>query len=62
MSEIWGPDPSMKLPACPVCGGKLEVVYSRYRQIVAVCAECRSSLTIPASAQEALRIKREEKD
>ena len=40
------------IPPCPVCGHRMEVVYDRYHQIVAVCVECHSGLTIPAAAWE----------
>lgn len=39
-----------EIPACPVCAGKLEVVYHRYEQHVGVCIDCHTSLTIPAKA------------
>lgn len=43
-------DLTLKLPPCPVCGGTLEVVYNRFRQVVAVCHDCHSGLTIPDHA------------
>jgi len=46
---------------CPVCGGTLEVVYHRYNQRVSVCKDCQSGLTVPSSAWEVLRLKREKK-
>ena len=35
---------------CPVCEGKMELVYDRPSQKVFVCADCHSGLTIPAGA------------
>jgi len=60
VSDVWGPD-SAPLPNCPVCDGKLEVVYYRHGQTVAVCVECHSGVTIPASAQGRLQVKQAKK-
>ena len=46
---------------CPICGGTLEVVYDRFNQRVSVCKDCQSGLTVPSSAWEVLRLKREKK-
>lgn len=46
---------------CPVCHGRMEVVYDRHHQKVAVCVDCQSGLTVPATAWEIARIKRETK-
>ena len=46
---------------CPVCGGKSALVYDRYHQKVYVCVDCKSGLTIPSSAAEVQRLKRERK-
>jgi ssDNA-binding Zn-finger/Zn-ribbon topoisomerase 1 len=46
---------------CPVCEGKMEVVYDRHHQKVVVCVDCQSGLTVPAGAWEIARIKRESK-
>jgi hypothetical protein len=48
-------------PDCPICGGTLEVVYNRFNQRVSVCQDCHSGLTVPYSAWEVLRLKREKK-
>lgn len=48
-------------PDCPICGGTLEVVYDRYNQRVSVCKDCQSGITVPSSAWEVLRLKREKK-
>lgn len=50
-----------QVPGCPVCGGIMEVVYNRFNQRVTVCKDCHSSLTVPSSAWEVLRLKREKK-
>ena len=39
----------------------MEVVYQRNNQQVTVCKDCHSGLTIPASAWDVVRIKREAK-
>ena len=48
-------------PDCPVCGGTFEVVYNRLSQRVSVCKDCHTGLTIPSSAWDVLRLKREKK-
>ena len=47
------------LPPCLICSGKLEVVYNRYHQKVAVCADCHTGVTVPGSAWTVARLKRE---
>jgi uncharacterized protein YbbK (DUF523 family) len=44
-----------------MCGGKMEVVYQRNNQQVTVCEDCYSGLTVPSTAWEIVRIKRESK-
>jgi len=51
-------DPNADTPTCPICGGRMEVVYNRSQQIVAVCVDCHSGVTIPAKAREVVRLKR----
>jgi len=46
------------IAACPVCNGRMEVVYARNNQQVSVCSDCHSGLTIPAAAWNILRTKR----
>ena len=48
-----------RVAACPVCGGRMELVYDRHHQKVVVCVDCQSGLTIPQAAWEIARIKRE---
>jgi uncharacterized protein YbbK (DUF523 family) len=44
-----------------MCSGRMEVVYQRNNQQVTVCEDCHSGLTVPASAWDVVRIKRETK-
>lgn len=46
---------------CPVCTGRMDVVYDRHHQKVVVCVDCQSGLTVPSTAWEIARIKRESK-
>jgi ssDNA-binding Zn-finger/Zn-ribbon topoisomerase 1 len=46
---------------CPVCSGHMELVYERHQQRVMVCVDCRSGLTIPATAWAVARDKTETK-
>ena len=46
-------------PKCPVCAGAMELVYDRFNQQVCVCTECHTGLTIPHSAWEVRRRKRD---
>ena len=54
-------EPKPAIAKCPVCDGSMEVVYSRNNQQVTVCVDCHAGLTIPSSAWEIVRIKREAK-
>ena len=51
-------EPLPPIPECPICGGKMELVYDRINQQVCVCTDCHSGLTIPAGAWEIQRKKR----
>lgn len=54
------PEPESEvLHRCPVCDGRMELVYDRHHQKVLVCVDCQSGLTVPGSAWEIARIKRE---
>jgi len=62
------PDPDDIQPAserqiqnCPVCEGRMELVYDRHHQKVLVCIDCQSGLSIPETAWQIARIKREAK-
>lgn len=39
----------------------MELVYDRFSQRVCVCTDCHSGVTVPASAWDVLRLKREKK-
>ena len=49
------------IATCPVCDGRMEVVYARNNQQVSVCVDCHTGITIPAIAWDIVRIKRESK-
>lgn len=46
---------------CPICSGRMDTVYHRHHQRVVVCLDCQSGLTIPTTAWDVARIKRETK-
>jgi hypothetical protein len=54
-------EPSAIIRVCPVCEGDMEVAYDRYHQKVCVCVDCHTAITVPGSAWEIARIKRETK-
>jgi hypothetical protein len=54
-------DTEKTVTSCPICEGKMELVYDRHHQKVVVCVDCQSGLTVPGSAWEIARIKREAK-
>jgi hypothetical protein len=56
-----GPTTEPLLSKCPICEGRMELVYDRHHQKVLVCVDCQSGLTVPGSAWEIARIKREAK-
>ena len=39
----------------------MELVYDRFNQRVSVCTDCHSGVTVPSSALEVLKLKREKK-
>ena len=49
------PDLCEIIPACFVCGGKMELVYDRPTTKVCVCVECHTSITVPARAWDIAR-------
>jgi hypothetical protein len=51
------PEPCGEIKTCPVCEGRMELVYDRHHQKVCVCVDCHSGLTVPASAWEVARYK-----
>jgi hypothetical protein len=48
-------------PPCPICDGRMETVYDRYHQKVSVCIECKTGITVPGTAWEIARMKRDRK-
>lgn len=38
------------IPTCPLCGGKMELVYDRPATKVCVCVDCHTSITVPVRA------------
>jgi hypothetical protein len=54
-------EPCEVLEVCPVCGGKMEVVYSRTQSKVCVCVDCHSGVTVPATAWQVVKAKRDAK-
>ncbi len=55
------PEPCEVIPFCPICGGKMELVYDRPHQKVCVCSDCHSGLSVPQSAWGIATAKREAK-
>jgi transcription elongation factor Elf1 len=47
------------ISTCPICDGRMEVVYARNNQQVIVCTDCHSGLTIPSGAWNIARLKRD---
>ena len=47
------------VPSCPVCGGVMELVYSRFGENVVVCVDCQTGLTIPRKAWEIADVKKQ---
>lgn len=52
------PGPCEVVETCPLCGGKMEDVYSRPHQHVCACADCQTTITIPVVAWDIARVKR----
>jgi len=51
--------PCEVLEICPICGGEMEVVYNRTQSKVCVCVDCHSGVTVPTSAWQVVKAKRE---
>ena len=51
--------PSPHFPQCPVCGGVMELVYSRFGENVVVCVDCQTGLTIPRKAWDVAEVKKQ---
>jgi hypothetical protein len=48
-------------PPCPICDGRMETVYDRHHQKVSVCVDCHTGISVPGTAWEIARIKRDTK-
>ena len=46
------------LSLCPICRGKMQMVYKRNNQQVIVCMDCHSGVTVPGAAWAIARAKR----
>ena len=44
------PDLCTVIPTCPLCGGRMELVYDRARVKVCVCTVCHTGISVPARA------------
>lgn len=55
------PEPCDVIELCPVCGGRMETVYDRHHQKVCVCVDCHSGVTVPVTAWDIARAKRQAK-
>jgi hypothetical protein len=54
-------DPCEVIEVCPICDGRMETVYNRNHQKVCVCIDCHSGLTVPDTAWNVARVKRDAK-
>jgi hypothetical protein len=52
------PQPCDVMPVCPICGGKVEVVYDRRHLKVCVCVDCYTGIYVPISALELVHNRR----
>jgi hypothetical protein len=52
------PEPCEVVEICPLCGGKMETVYSRPHQQVCACVDCQTTITVPVVAWDIARVKR----
>ena len=50
-------DPSEVVESCPVCGGKMSVVYERFALKVCVCPDCFAGIYIPSEAWDVAKRK-----
>ena len=49
--------PAQVVATCPICDGRMEMIYSRGHQDVSVCVDCGCDLTVPTTAWEVLKQK-----
>lgn len=57
-AEPLEPEPLDAVAVCPVCGGKMELVYDRRHISASVCVDCHTGITIPTDAWDVARVKR----
>jgi len=57
-SEPLEPEAMDAVAVCPVCGGKMELVYDRRHISASVCVDCHTGITIPTDAWDVARAKR----
>ena len=58
LSETLEPEPMDAVAVCPVCGGKMELVYDRRHISASVCVDCHTGITVPTDAWNVARVKR----
>jgi hypothetical protein len=44
------PDLCTVIPMCPLCRGRMELVYDRPNAKVCVCVDCHTGISVPAQA------------
>jgi hypothetical protein len=57
-TPLSGQEPADTVNVCPVCGGKLDVVYERHHMTASVCEDCHTGISIPTSAWTVAKDKR----
>lgn len=50
MASVGEQHQSDAVPICPICGGRMELVYDSPNLRVIVCVDCYSGIQIPAGA------------
>jgi hypothetical protein len=55
------PEPCEVIPTCPICGGKMELVYDRPTAKVCVCSVCHTGISVPAKAWDIARARHKAK-
>jgi hypothetical protein len=52
------PGPCEVIETCPVCGGRMESVYSRPHEDVCACIDCQTMITVPVIAWHIAQVKK----
>lgn len=55
------PGPCEMIDTCPLCGGRMEAVYSRPHQQVCACEDCQTTITVPVMAWDIARVKKRQR-